>query len=245
MSEESEHTRELETLAEDVHTQAAAALVDSAVLAHRVARRQVFLAAAVCIVAILAGLAVWQSTRAAQRATDENTERARIAQLTASTARADAAAAEARAVAAELRAGAAQARQALLVQCLTKKTQAAVGRCLGVQNGAPGRPGAPGVPGVPGPPGVGIPGLVGRRGPPGPAGEPGPPGPNGLDGATGPQGAAGERGPAGEAGAQGPPGPQGEPGPPGPTGPPGPPGTPPGTLICTPNADLTFTCQPA
>jgi hypothetical protein len=143
----------------------------------------------------------------------------------------------------------AQAANALLVQCLTKQTQAEIQACLGVMPGAPGEPGvegAAGVPGVPGTPGEqGQPGAIGKQGPPGATGPAGPAGPTGKGGPRGATGSRGATGPTGQTGPQGTPGPPGRRGPAGPQGRPGAPAQFPLTMTCRSPDGRTFTCNPA
>jgi len=251
-----EHHRELEVIQADASQDLARALDGTTILLRRQTRRVVFLTVALAALAILTGLSFLIALDSAQTVGRQNRRLAAVANVEASAARAQADAADAKAQVAGLRAIESQQQATTVVRCLTKPTPAQVGRCLGVQNGAPGRPGAPGQAGTPGPPGVGIPGLRGPTGPAGPSGPmgdagalgptgpTGPPGPTGDTGAPGPAGPPGDRGPAGADGATGPPGPQGDPGPQGPPGPPGADAVFPATLTCTDNGNGTFTCRP-
>jgi hypothetical protein len=237
--------QELVTLQDDIHDGNEIMYVAIGALAHSTettAKHQKIQWILLFILFAATGLAIYL----AERQANDRVARARAAAVTA----------EFHAVLAQARASQAQAQNTILVKCLTKKTTAEVGSCLGLQSGAPGRPGAPGVAGTPGPPGIGIPGLKGDPGATGPkgakgatgaTGAQGPQGASGDTGATGDKGDTGARGEAGATGPQGDPGPQGEPGPPGPAGPPGPPGADasfPATLTCTDNGNGTFTCSP-
>lgn len=249
-----------------VEVQAAAAESGAALVqaARRLQREHVLQWLAISAVAFLAVVAIILSYRDQQREIDRNRLRAQAAGAVASAAlarsKADSTAARLDALVAQAKARENEVQQAILVQCLTKRTPEATAKCLNLQPGAPGRPGAAGRAGTPGPPGIGLPGLQGARGPSGaggpmgPAGELGPSGVAGATGERGPTGATGDRGatgadgPVGATGPQGPPGETGPPGPQGPqgdAGPAGPPGVPPGSLVCSTTDGVVFTCVPA
>ena len=190
--------------------------------------------AAVAILAILTGLAIWLALRNASTNLDQTDDIARVANITAQ-----------------------EAKDTSDKTVAYMKGEQGIPGVPGA-NGVDGAPGLPGGSGEAGPKGDkgdkgdnGAAGSAGSTGPPGttgsvgPVGAQGPQGPQGIAGLlgeVGPQGPQGAKGETGDTGAQGPKGDQGVSGPQGQTGPQGPQG-PPGPFAL-PNVVTAFAQSP-